>query len=318
MGIGYRPFRNFDSPALVAIWNQAVTGRGAAFLHSTAVLENYVLAKPYFDPEGLIVAEEDGEVVGFSHGGFGPAAGGLRLTTDAGVICALVVARAHRRRGIGTELLHRAEAYLQNKGAQAVYFGAMRPLNPFYLGLYGGSELPGVLTSEVHAEPFLLARGYTVWDRCIVLNRALDSAPAVADARFPAIRHQYRLHALLRPASTRLYEEWVLSPLETLQFELKDKSSGVWVGRAITWEMDLFSWRWHQATAGIMDVEVHEGYRRQGLGKFLVAQILECLYREQFFARVEVQTMQRNLAALSLYEGLGFQRVDEGRVYRLR
>src|SRR5205807_949123 len=35
----YRRFRNDDPPALVAIWNESATGRGAYPLHGTAALE---------------------------------------------------------------------------------------------------------------------------------------------------------------------------------------------------------------------------------------------------------------------------------------
>src|SRR6516162_6647273 len=67
-----RPFRNTDPPALAAIWNDALTGRGAFPLRSLAPLERCVFSKPFCDPAGLIVAEDDGGPVGLVHAGFGP------------------------------------------------------------------------------------------------------------------------------------------------------------------------------------------------------------------------------------------------------
>ncbi len=58
--IDYRAFRNTDPPGLVDVWNESFTARGAAALRSTSLLEYFLLAKPYFDPEGLVVADDDG------------------------------------------------------------------------------------------------------------------------------------------------------------------------------------------------------------------------------------------------------------------
>ena len=49
---------------------------------------------------------------------------------------------------LADELLARSEVYLRERGAKVIYAGGIRPLNGFYLGLYGGSELPGVLVTD--------------------------------------------------------------------------------------------------------------------------------------------------------------------------
>ena len=66
---------------------------------------------------------------------------------------------------------------------------------------------------------------------------------------------------------------------------------------------------------GILDLEVREGLRRQGLAKFVLVHLLRHV-QEQFFSLVEVQANERNEAALRLYRGLGFEQVDTGRTYR--
>jgi ribosomal protein S18 acetylase RimI-like enzyme len=317
LGLHYRPFRNTDPPALVQIWNESLAGRGAAFMQAVAPFELHILAKNYFDPRNLIVAENDGIPVGFAHAGFGPDSTGQRLATEAGVICVVAVRPNYRRQGIGTALLHRVEALLRDGGAQTIYFGAMRPLNPFYLGVYGGSELPGVLVTDTLAEPFLLANHYTLWDQCVVFQRNLETHPGITDPRFASLKRQYKLQVLPRRIDRSWYEEALLTPFELLQFQLQDAKTRHPVARAMFWEMDLYSWRWHHSCAGIVEVEVEEGLRRQGLGKFLLSQMLIYLH-EQFFTQVEVQTMVRNTAAVSLYQSLGFEKVDEGRVYQLR
>jgi ribosomal protein S18 acetylase RimI-like enzyme len=314
--VQYGPFRNDDPPGLLKVWNESASGRGAAFLQSTIPLETFVFAKRYFDRNGLIVARDGARVVGFVHAGFGPNGETGESGTEAGVICVLVVHPDVRGHGIGTELLRRAEHYVMAAGARSVYFGAMRPLFPFYWGIYGGSEPPGVLVSDPAAGPFLQARGYLEWDRCLVLQRPLEG-PAIADPRFPGLKRQYELRGIPRPSSGRLYEEIAQAPLEILQLELQDRATGAVVALAHAWDMDLFGWRWHEPAVGIMDVEVREDLRGRGMGKLLLSLVITYL-QEQFFTLAEVQTMVKNVAAIGLYEALGFRRVDEGRVYRRR
>jgi ribosomal protein S18 acetylase RimI-like enzyme len=63
------------------------------------------------------------------------------------------------------------------------------------------------------------------------------------------------------------------------------------------------------------ELEVCSDRRRQGLATFLLGAAFERL-RSRGVVRVEAQTMQQNTPALALYERLGFNRVDEGVVYR--
>ena len=78
--IEYRPFRNTDPPGLAALWNDVFTGRGAVQMRTASPLEFFVFSKPYFDPEGLIVAVMNNVPVGFVHAGFGSNADGSALS----------------------------------------------------------------------------------------------------------------------------------------------------------------------------------------------------------------------------------------------
>src|SRR5205085_7081477 len=133
---------------------------------------------------GLTVAEDNGVRAGFVHAGFGPNPKETGLSFSSGVICLLAVRPAYRGRGLGSELLDRGVAYLRGKGARAIYAGQMPPLAPFYLGLYGGSVLPGFLASDEAAAPFLEYAGYRASATCLVLQRRLDQALNVVDVRF--------------------------------------------------------------------------------------------------------------------------------------
>jgi ribosomal protein S18 acetylase RimI-like enzyme len=313
--IDYRTFRNDDPPGLVRVWNETFAERGAVYLPTASALEEYVFAKPYFDRAGLFVAMEDGTPVGFAHGGFGPNADGSALSTATGVVCAVGVRPSHRRRGVGSELLRRCEAYLGGRGATALQAGPMPPNNPFYLGLYGGSESAGFLASDAAAEPFLLRHGYARHAACLVFHRRLEGAINAADARFLAIRRRFELLAQPRKGAATWWQECVLGPIELYDVLLRDRATGEVAARAAAWEMLGFCRQDGAPAFGIIDLAVREGLRRQGLAKFLLVHLLRYV-QEQCFALVEVQADERNEAAAGLYRGLGFEQVDTGRAYR--
>src|SRR6516225_787996 len=166
------------------VWNAACTGRGAVQLRHSSPLEHFVFAKPYFDPAGLILASDGAAPVGIAHAGFGATPEGDKLSTAKGVICLVGVVPSHRRRGIGSELLRRCEDYLRRRGAKELYAGGMTPLNPFYLGVYGGSNSPGFLMSEPAAEPFLARHSYRPQELCQVFHLKLNHLYNVVDPRF--------------------------------------------------------------------------------------------------------------------------------------
>jgi ribosomal protein S18 acetylase RimI-like enzyme len=310
----YRHFRNDDPPGLAEVWNEAFTGRGEVRLRHSSPLENYVFAKSYFDRAGFIVAVEDGKHVGFAHAGFGPDPSQTALDKATGVICAIGVRPSHHRRGIGSELLRRCENYLTASGARTLYAGPKAPFNPFYFGLYGGSELPGFLESNADAASFLRQHSYQSHSKTLVFQRSLVEPLQIADGRFPALRRRFEVRIVPKRGAGTWWQECVQGPVETVEFFLEDKTTTEVAARTSVWEMDGFSWRWNQPAVGILDLEVRENLRRQGVAKFLLAQLLRYL-QEQFFGLAEIQVSEQNQPMLNLVQQLDFQQVDAGRLY---
>ncbi len=311
--IHYRTFRNTDPPILLELWNACATGRATVPLRMAALLEYFTFAKPYFDHAGLVLAEADGKPIGFAHAGFGPSADGKALDASVGVTCAVAVLPDHRRQGIGTELLRRSEAYLQQRGATEVLAGPLSPRNPFTFGLYGGCDSPGFLDSDA-ARPFLERHGYQARDTRLVFQRSLERATVPPDARFAALRGRYEI--LGSPYSGgSWWRECVLGPVEVVEYRLTDRASGEAHARLRLWEMDTFSQQWNQHAIGVLDVDVDPSQRRKGLAKFLLSQVLRHL-SEQYFSLAEMQTGDTNAPALGLLRSLGFAQIDVGRCYR--
>lgn len=311
--IEYRSFRNGDPPGLVQVWNQCFTGRGAALLRGSTLLEFCTLSKPYFDPAGLIVAVSDGRLVGFAHAGFGPAADQCSIDPTTGVLCMVAVLPDCRRQGIGGELLRRAEEYLRAKGATTLRAGPRAPYNPFTFGVYGGSSSPGFLDSDSLARPFFDKHGYQAADPVRVLQRSLDAPLALVDVRFSAFRQQFEIHARALPPRS-WWQECVIGPIEMVEYRLVDKARKQAVAQAVMWEMETFRARYQVPAVGVAALEVPPESRRRGLGKFLTAQIIRHL-QEQAFKLLEVQVAENDPSALGLAGLLGFQQVDLGRAF---
>ena len=311
MVLEYRTFRNTDTPRLVAVWNESITNRGAPRLVNNTMLERYVLAKPIFDPKGLIVVESNGAVVGWAH-----AAMSLNPfnTQPVGVVCMFGVRPAFRKQGIGSELLRRAEQYLREKGAEVLQAGGHWPNNPFYMGIYGGCESPGFLASDALAEPFLLKHGYRIDQKIRVLQHTLDQPMKMFDARFIPLRQRFELQF---GSPRRLLSSWheeVHGYVDPLQFVLNDRQGGSWVARTLVWEMEAFSLHWRRPTVGIFDFEVNSPYRRQGVGRYFLSLIMKYI-QDQFFTLVELQLEETNQYGLDFLRTLDFQHVDTGQVF---
>src|SRR5262245_4993235 len=140
---------------------------------TTALFERMVLSKPYFDRDGLIVAVDNGSVIGFAHAGFGPTDNESGVSRELGAAILVIVAPRADEPAIAAELIARCEAYLKSRGAKVLYGGGIRPLNAFYVGLYGGSELPGILDSDIPQQGFFFNANYREIDRTVVLHREL-------------------------------------------------------------------------------------------------------------------------------------------------
>lgn len=311
----YRPFLNTDPPQLITVWNESLTGRGSFPLRSPNLLERWVFSKPYFDPTSLIVAEseETGVVAGFSLHGFGPDDSLSRLESSRGVIAATLVRPEFRRKGLGRELFRRSERYLRESGAKSIRFGALPPNNPYLFGLYGGAHSVGVLDSEPLAAPFLTAMGYSPGEGKQVFHKSLDEPIVVADQRFAQLRRNFEGQFLLRGAEANSWwQECVWGTLEASEVRLIDRVKQLPVARAIVWELEGFGWRWGCPSAGVYDVWVHPDYRKQGIAKLILIDILRVL-QEQFFGIAELHVPDGDPAGNGLCRTLGFRQVDFGR-----
>ena len=318
----FRSFRNTDSAALAALWNRGVLGASVARPLSVHEFEARVVGGPLFEAAGLIVALRDGRPVGFAHAGFGPdvddlgpaAPRPLRLSRGMGTVGMLVVEPGVDDAETEAGLLAEAEHYLRRRGASVVYAGGQYPMNPFYWGVYGGSEWAGILASHVAFHRTVTRAGYEPVSTSVLLEADL-SAPEPRDPRGFLMRRQTRVEVVEDALPTTWWHALAVGDFRPTTYRLLSKADDQEYARASTWDMTWFGRRDGRARIGLIDMEVDPAFRRNGYGRQLVNEILR-LARSQATASVAVQTRATNTPALALYQSLGFEPVETSTLFR--
>jgi GNAT superfamily N-acetyltransferase len=300
---------------LAEIWRNQPSQRGLMQPVSAAILEQLVFSKPYFDPAGLVVAEHEGSPVGFAHAGFGANDENTGISTELGTTYLLMLRDSHRDSPLADGLLARSEAYLRERGAKVLYAGGIRPLNAFYLGLYGGSELPGILSGDATFNAVAQRNNYREIDRVAILDRELGGFRAPFSRSARQLRRETMLREEFCPPVTSFWNACTTCAFDHLRFTLEPATGGSPLAEVWFWDVEPLSSAWGVATSGMYDLQVSTARRRQGIASYLLSEVFGRL-ASRGVVRVEAQTMQANTPAIGLYEKLGFRKVDEGIVYR--
>ncbi len=316
--ICYRTFRNTDPPLLAELWCSHPPQRALVQPMTMGLLEQRVLGKPFFDREGLIVAVEGSRLVGFAHAAFGSTPDGSAVSTETGSTCMLMVGPHADRRQVAEELLRRSEAYLRSHGTRVFLGGCVYPANPFYLGLYGDSQSPGLLESDAGTISLFCSAGYEITQRRLVLERPLSGFRPVLDRLQMQVRRQYHIEADFDPPVATWWEACTIGQTERFVRRLVSRRTRHTVGSLTFWDMERLSTSRGVHSVGLTDLEIQEDERGQGLGTFLVGEALRRLHTESP-RRVDlavVQVTDDNQAALALFQKLGFNQVDRSLVLR--
>ena len=279
------------------------------------MLDHHVFSKPYFDAAGLIVAVEDingiATPLGFVHAGFSAQQDLSDIDKQVGVISQLKVVPGERENEIADELLRLGCEYLCANGAKRIHAGTKFPFSPFYMGLYGGSQLPGFLEDDTVAIESLRRSGFTQDDKIVVMERALTGFRTIVDREQMALRRQYQINAIADPLEKSWWESCTLGMAERDRFSVYHKKSQTVCGGVAFWDMQPLANHWGVLARGMYGLNVPEKLRRSGIGTFLVGESLRHLM-QQGIGIVEAQTWESDSAALGVFRKLGFEQVSVG------
>jgi GNAT superfamily N-acetyltransferase len=314
--IQYRHYRNNDPPQVLALWNASAFERGGASEISHDLLDLLLFSLPYFDRHGLILACENEQLVGMVHAGFGCNEQGTDLNSQDGIICQLLVHPERRRQGIGRELVQRARIYLTERGATTIHAGPGPGRDPFYCGLYGGSESAGFLATDQGVPEFLTACGFDSADRFAIYQRPLelDTTEAV-DLRSAQWKRRVRIVISAQNNDGNWWWNNRFGRLDYVRFRLLQKDGDDQLASLTLVGLDQFVPKWNSRAIGFADIHVVEHHRRQGLGRLLITETLKRL-KQETISLVEAHATESDDALTGLLASCSFQRIDAGTQYR--
>lgn len=313
--ISFRSFRNTDPPLFTAIWRHRAEQLGLTYPVSPDVFEQLVFAKQYFDYAGLIFAFEDEQPIGFAHAGFGPNDKPYGIATEMGTTCLMMLKPACSEAEVSAGLLERSEQYLRDRGSKILYGGGMSPLNPFYLGLYGGSELPGVLDSDTIMRAVLESNRYREIERTRIMQVDLSRFESVIDRAQMQIRRQMVVESQIDAPTRTWWEACTLGEFELTRFEMVPKGGGPVVASVLFRSMEPTGMHITGRTAGLIHFEVDPAYRRRGYAVFLLSEAFR-QFQRQGIVTVEAQTPETNVPAVNMYQKMKFQQIGGGGIFR--
>ena len=209
-----RPFAPSDLPPVVALWNRC--------LSKDPITEErfwqLFLLDCNFDASGALVAEADGEPVGFLHAIVRKyPVGSLGLDPTRGWITAFFVDPAYRRRGMGTALLEAGLDFLRSKGRTEVWCNGYAPYYVF----------PGIDEEYTGALSFVEAKGFAKLSSPVAMGMRLEGVrmPDKVRERYAELRQEgYEVRMFRREDTLPLLEfaekhfaHWAPSVLDGLQ-----------------------------------------------------------------------------------------------------
>jgi GNAT superfamily N-acetyltransferase len=312
--IRYRPFDNRDPPGLAEIWRTQRPIRGRLQTATPQLIEEHVLAKPWFDRNGLIVAQEGSRLVGFVHAGFGASCTHAELDCTEGTSCLLLVAPHDERPKIAQELIAASEAYLSGRGAKQIYAGSQFPLNPFYLGMYGSSDVAGVLASNYGWANLLTECGYRPKVRRVLAGRTLASFRPPIDRKQMQVRRKFKVAEPAHVVPDNWWDACVWALHEWTQFRLVLPGGGEPIISATFWDIEPLGRNWGVQTVGLVRLDDTPEARQEGLTTFLLAEALR-QFQSAGYGQFEAQAASTDVSLRAIFVELGMNEYDEGALW---
>jgi GNAT superfamily N-acetyltransferase len=310
----YRTFRNTDPPLLAELWRSRADQPGLVQPVSVDLFEQLVFGKLHFDYPGMILAFDDGRLVGFVHAAFGFDDGAGRFRRDQGVTCMMVVRPDCNRPAVAQGLLEKAESYLIAKGAKVIYGGGIRPHSPFYLGLYGGSEPPGIIEGDALACELYPRYGYSQADRTLVFQLNIGAFRMPVDRQHIQYRRRMLVQVIVDPPARDWWEACTIADFDLTRYELVPRGGGPAVATALFRSMESIR-AIPGPAVGLIHVQVAPECRRQGLAGYLLGETFRML-TGQGIVLVEGQACAEDAAGVGVLQKLGFQPAGSGVVFR--
>ncbi len=271
-----RSFMGGDEVGILSVWNASL----AFDPINMDVFITKVLCDPNFDPEGLIVAEAQGSVVGFCLAIVRKVPmKGTDLELETGWITAFGVLPTWRGKGVGAGLLGGAEAFLKSKGRSVALVSPYAP-NYFWPGVDHGAYPNAVRLLESLGYRTLyspVAMDKNLVDFTVPEDvREVERARVAEGYRFATLDPS-RVYELITFADERFNPDWGRAVREAITAKVPREQMFIAVdpqGRIVGFSL-FGCYGGAQDRFGPFGVD--DGQRGKGLGKVLLYRTLEAM-----------------------------------------
>jgi GNAT superfamily N-acetyltransferase len=253
--------------------------------------------KTAFDPAGLFVAVEDGEVVGWIHACVAAGSEGGHDPQKPVPRIRMLIFPASRLK-VGNALVAEATEWLKKSGQKEFEAMHARVGYPFYRGLWVGGE-PLCPANLAHVQAALEVGGYKNTQESVFMTAEMDSlppevAPDVTGVEFADAPAEMK-HEPMR-------ESWIGFEPRVTRALLHGESAG-----SVSWVVIPYvADRLGAPCMNIWGLGVPEAHRRKGIASALNARAMRESYRQGArFASVSTQLW--NAPAHATYQKMGFR-----------
>ncbi|MEC7501098.1 MAG: GNAT family N-acetyltransferase [Planctomycetota bacterium] len=312
--LSYRPFLNGDIPSIVAIWKNHGPDPALAKEISADLFDRLVLSKLYFDRRGLIMAVNDGQVVGFVHAGFGPNEDETELDTTRGVVSLLLTHEDQADSKIADGLLTQAEAYLMDRGAHTIGAIGLGELCPFYLGLYGSCDLPGIFDSDTHRTDFFKRHNYQPNAQILCFRKEISQYRPTTNRTIVRLRRSLNIEFASDPSARSWWDACTQGCLPQLSATVRSVGAHEIFAKALFWDMQTLTGPESRRSMGLSRLNVTDPAAPPGTGSYLLEESFKQL-KQQGIQHVLAQCDKQDTDRRLLLESAGMEHYDTGTLW---
>lgn len=307
--ISYRAFRNADPPVLNRLWNAAPAVTDMVQPLTLLHWDRFVLSKPYFVANGLVVAMRDDQPIGFVHASMDdsqPGEGGQE--SRRGAISMLHLLADVEEAAIAKVLIEQAQSFLKGQGVLQVQAGGLDPVDPFYFGLYGAG-VPGIRLSDLRRVAWFASAGFQE-SRCYQVRR-LD----LARFRPPVDRHLMQLRRLYDVALEydwpvgSIREACTVGILDRVRYRAKHQGHGTIDARSTLIDVNAITGVFSPRMYVLENVDASDAQWDSGLVTFLLVETIRQL-QAYGVSSLQLHVDAADHRKIQIVERLGFQVCD--------
>ncbi|RCS43223.1 hypothetical protein DTL42_18875 [Bremerella cremea] len=279
---------------------------------TVALLEAQVFAKPYFRPQNLLVAEQDGKIVGMAHlVPDGPLVAS-ELRGETANLPLVIAANVPNATEIEDALFQAAEAMVRESEAKVLLLGGTSEPGPFYFGLAKASCNRGALVSDARMMELAERSEMSPSTSWRVYSRALRGFRPPVDRTQITARRSLNVLREDDPPFASYREACIFMHQHRTCYTLVQKQDGAEIARLVVVELEAFSHLRGVRMSGIVDID-SVATCTQVHAQFFLAETLRQM-AETGTAVVETQVNSSNDMLTDVVEKLGFEHYDEVRM----